>query len=37
MAAGTTDFNVNLVAFNLDGTPARDALKLRAVSLDFFD
>src|SRR5262249_16263466 len=36
-AGGTTDFNVNLVAFNLDGTPARDALKLRAVSLSFFD
>jgi tyrosinase len=36
-AAGTRDFQVNLVALNLDGSPANDALKLDAVSLNFFD
>jgi tyrosinase len=37
MANGTTEFQVNLVALNLDGSPAGDALKLDAVSLSFFD
>jgi hypothetical protein len=36
-ASGTTAFQVNLVALNLDGSPAGDALKLDAVSLTFFD
>ena len=36
-AAGTQAFQVNLVALNLDGSPANDALKLDAVSLTFFD
>jgi tyrosinase len=36
-AAGAKNFEVNLVALNVDGTPAEDALKLSAVSLDFFD
>lgn len=36
-AAGTQTFQVNLVALNLDGSPASDALKLDAVSLTFFD
>lgn len=36
-AAGTQAFQVNLVALNLDGSPAGDALKLDAVSLSFFD
>ena len=36
-AAGATAFQVNLVALNLDGSLAEDALKLDAVSLDFFD
>jgi tyrosinase len=36
-AAGTQAFQVNLVALNLDGSPANDALKLDAVSLSFFD
>lgn len=36
-AGGTTDFQVNLVALDLDGSLATDALKLDAVSLKFFD
>jgi tyrosinase len=36
-AAGATSFNVNLVVLNTDGTPATDALKIDAVSLNFFD
>jgi tyrosinase len=36
-ASGTQAFQVNLVALNLDGSPANDALKLDAVSLSFFD
>ncbi|MGH9720270.1 MAG: tyrosinase family protein [Bryobacteraceae bacterium] len=36
-AAGAADFHVNLVALNIDGTPATDALKLDAVSLNFYD
>ena len=35
--AGTTEFQVNLVALDLDGSAATDALKLDAVSLKFFD
>jgi tyrosinase len=34
---GATSFNVNLVVLNTDGTPATDALKIDAVSLNFFD
>jgi len=34
---GATDFQVNLVVLNIDGTPATDALRLDAVSLNFFD
>jgi tyrosinase len=37
MAKGETDFRVNLVVLNLDGSPARDALVLDAVSLNFID
>jgi tyrosinase len=36
-AAGATEFQVNLVVLNLDGSAAGDALKLDAVSLKFFD
>jgi tyrosinase len=36
-AKGATDFHVNLVVMNTDGTLAPDALKLDAVSLNFFD
>jgi tyrosinase len=36
-AAGVTDFAVNLVVLNLDGTLATDALRLDAVSLSFID
>jgi tyrosinase len=36
-AAGATEFQVNLVALDLDGSLADDALKLDAVSLKFFD
>ena len=36
-AAGATDFEVNLVALNLDGSLATDALLIDAVSLDFKD
>jgi len=36
-AAGTTNFEVNLVVLNLDGTLATDALRLDAVSLNFID
>jgi tyrosinase len=35
--AGTTNFQVNLVVLNLDGTLATDALRLDAVSLNFMD
>jgi tyrosinase len=34
---GATSFAVNLVVLNTDGTPAADALKIDAVSLNFFD
>ena len=34
---GATSFSVNLVVLNTDGTPATDALKTDAVSLNFFD
>jgi tyrosinase len=34
-AAGTTDFQVNLVVMNTDGTPATDALLIDGVSLNF--
>lgn len=34
---GATDFHVNLVVLNNDGTPATDALKIDAVSLHFID
>ncbi|MEJ0074492.1 MAG: tyrosinase family protein [Alphaproteobacteria bacterium] len=34
---GVTALQVNLVALNLDGSPAGDALKLDAVKLMFFD
>ena len=37
MKAGETALQVNLVALNIDGTPAADALKIDGVSLDFFD
>jgi tyrosinase len=37
VAAGTTDFHVNLVVLNNDGTPAGDALRIDAVSLHFID
>ena len=36
-AQGATSFSVNLVVLNTDGTPAADALKIDAVSLNFFD
>jgi hypothetical protein len=36
-AAGATSFKVNLVVLNTDGTSATDALKIDAVSLNFFD
>jgi len=36
-AAGTNEFQVNLVVLDLDGSLASDALKLDAVSLKFFD
>jgi tyrosinase len=36
-AQGATEFSVNLVVLNTDGTAATDALKLNAVSLNFFD
>jgi tyrosinase len=36
-AAGTEEFQVNLVVLDLDGSLASDALKLDAVSLKFFD
>jgi tyrosinase len=36
-AQGDTDFQVNLVVLNTDGTLATDALKLDAVSLNFID
>jgi tyrosinase len=36
-AAGVTDFEVNLVTLNIDGTPATDALLVDAVSLNFKD
>lgn len=34
---GATSFAVNLVVLNTNGTPAADALKIDAVSLNFFD
>ena len=34
---GATAFAVNLVVLNTDGTAATDALKIDAVSLNFFD
>jgi tyrosinase len=34
---GDTAFSVNLVVLNTDGTPATDALKIDAVSHNFFD
>lgn len=37
MDKGATDFHVNLVVLNTDGTLATDALKLDAVSLNFID
>lgn len=36
-ALGETDFQVNLVVLNIDGTPATDALAIDGVSLNFFD
>jgi tyrosinase len=36
-AVGTTDFEVNVVALNLDGTLAANALLIDAVSLEFKD
>ena len=36
-AAGASDFAINLVVLNLDGTLAADALRLDAVSLNFMD
>ena len=36
-AAGETDFHVNLVVLNNDGTPAADAMMIDAVSLQFVD
>jgi tyrosinase len=36
-AAGTTDFHVNLVVLDTDGTPATDALFANGVSLNFID
>jgi tyrosinase len=36
-AQGATSFSVNLVVLNTDGTAATDALKIDAVSLNFFD
>jgi tyrosinase len=36
-AKGETDLRVNLVVMNTDGTPATDALRLDAVSLNFID
>jgi tyrosinase len=36
-AAGATNFQVDLVVLNLDGTLATDALRLDAVSLNFMD
>jgi tyrosinase len=36
-AAGSTNFEINVAAYNSDGSPADDALKLDAVSLNFFD
>ncbi len=35
--AGEKAFQVNIVALNIDGTPATDALKIDGVSLNFFD
>jgi tyrosinase len=35
--AGVTEFHVNLVVFNSDGTPATDALYIDGVSLNFID
>ncbi|MDQ6941980.1 MAG: tyrosinase family protein [Candidatus Eremiobacteraeota bacterium] len=36
-AGGTTEFHVNLVVLNTDGTPATDALFANGVSLNFID
>jgi tyrosinase len=36
-ANGATDFHVNLVVLNTDGTLAQDALYIDGVSLNFFD
>ena len=36
-AKGATDFHVNLVVLNTDGTPAREALYIDGVSLNLFD
>ncbi|MBV8369350.1 MAG: tyrosinase family protein [Candidatus Eremiobacteraeota bacterium] len=36
-AKGETDFHVNLVVLNTDGTPADDALFIDGVSLNFLD
>lgn len=36
-AAGDSQFNVNLVVLNTDGTPANDALHFDAVTLNFLD
>jgi tyrosinase len=37
VAAGESDLHVTLVVLNTDGTPATDALRLDAVSLNFLD